>query len=345
MFAPFTRDEVEAVRSIVLMGQQQDDMLLSNCSTRPLSQTRSFIRRFKRVLLDSQASSNDITKSANEQYVAIIAGVRMKRGGHHRMPNATSLSNLASPLMSSIKTVPFKFRSKYGKSEAEAEPAPALPPPLPTRSRSVSEGLTVPDIQPQRRAESAIRVVPPVATKIPRACESIDELEPGTLAAILTSPDGNVIICRVLGRRVVNGEGQVLVAFFHPEIGPCFVRPQQLVKLRSGEPTDGLPYPVTVDNILEQIFQEGQALVMDVSMPTHDPAVQQQQSSYVMFRSLACAVQLSLLSFAAHYKVPRDKLDIMYKAVNTMNPPKYMSSVPINERCQELVQQILRRLY
>lgn len=344
MFAPFTRDEVEAVRSIVLMGQQQDDMLLSNCSTRPLSQTRSFIRRFKRVLLDSQASVIDITKSANEQYVSIIAGVRMKRGGHHRMPNATSLSNLASPLFNSIKTVPFKFRSKYGKSEAEPEPAPALPPPLPTRSRSVSEGLTVPEIPP-KKPETTIPVLPPISTKIYRACESIDDVDPGQLVAIWPAADRTMIFCRVLARRVVNGEGQVLVGFFQPDIGPCFVRPQQVVKLRPSEPTDKLPDPLTVDAIIEQIGQEGQALVMDLSMPTGDPAVQQQQSSYVMYRSLACAVQLLLLSFAAHYKVPRDKLDIMYKALSSMNPPKYASSVQANEKCRELVQQILQRLY
>lgn len=144
MFMPFTNDEIESIRSIVLLGQQNNDMLLSNCSTRPIVQTRSFIQRFKRLLLDTQTSVKDITKSANEQYVAIIAGVRFKKlSKNNHLPNATSVANLSSPLLKIPRSVPHKFFSKFAKYDDEAvSTTQNLPPPIPTRSRSISDGLS-----------------------------------------------------------------------------------------------------------------------------------------------------------------------------------------------------------
>ena len=160
MFMPFTNDEIESIRSIVLIGQQNNDMLLSNCSSRPIVQTKSFIQRFKRLLLDTQNSIADITKSANEQYVAIIAGVRVKKNPKlNSMPSATSVANLASPLLKIPRSFPHKFFSKFAKYDDEDDipisKTKNLPPPLPTRSRSISDGLSNYD-QPFRynKAES-----------------------------------------------------------------------------------------------------------------------------------------------------------------------------------------------
>lgn len=154
MFMPFTDDEIESIRSIVLIGQQNNDMLLSNCSSRPILQTKSFIQRFKRLLLDTQNTVKDITKLANEQYVAIIAGVRVKRCPKlNSIPSATSVSNLASPLLKIPRSLPHKFYSKFAKFDDEEEmltqKTKNLPPPLPTRSRSISDGLSNYD-QPSR---------------------------------------------------------------------------------------------------------------------------------------------------------------------------------------------------
>lgn len=345
MFAPFTLDEVESVRSIVLMGQQQDDMLLSNCSTRPLAQMRSFIRRFKRLLLDSQVTVNDIAKSANEQYVAIIAGVRTKRGSH-KIANATSVGNFVSPLMRSIQTVPLKFRSKYTRVEAEAEQPQGARPPLTTRSRSLSEGLAMPDISVTKRTEEKIPVMPPLSVKILRACRSIDELRPGMLAAVIRAQDGNAIpvIGRILGTKIIDGEGMALVAFFQPDMKPCYVRPEQIVKEKTAE-EKVLTEPFTVDSILESITEDSSSLVIDVSLPgAEDIGVHEQQRKCVVFKSFRCAMQLSLLSFAANYKVPEDKLRLMLNLVQTLNPVKYMSSVPIDAKCQELIEMILAKL-
>lgn len=140
MLAPFTNDEVESIRSIVLLGQQQNEMLLENCSTRPLQQTKSFIRRFKRLLLDNQTTISEITKAANEQYVAIIAGMRIKRSTN-RMTNATSVANLAEPILRIPQTIPRKFRPKFILDEEALENANPSLSRMPTRSRSISDGL------------------------------------------------------------------------------------------------------------------------------------------------------------------------------------------------------------
>lgn len=159
MFMPFTNDEVESIRSIVLVGQQNNDMLLSNCSSRPILQTKSFIQRFKRLLLDSQSSVTDITKSANEQYVAIIAGVRVKKNAKlNSIPSATSVANLSSSLLKIPRTFPHKFYSKFARYDDDEEivntKTKNLPPPLPTRSRSISDGLSNYD-QPSKSNQSS----------------------------------------------------------------------------------------------------------------------------------------------------------------------------------------------
>jgi hypothetical protein len=191
LFAPFTADEVEGIRSLVLIGQQQDDMLLLNCSPRPLPETRSFIQRFRSLLLDSTTPTSEITKSANEQYVAIIAGVDVKRANRQaRITSAASMANLTSPLM---QTMPFKFRLKYARLESELD----QPPPPPTRSRSVCEGLVLPDAVVT--SEEAAPAPPPARRTFRGAEANAAVLALGTLAALLREGGGPGTFCRGSG--------------------------------------------------------------------------------------------------------------------------------------------------
>jgi hypothetical protein len=258
MFAPFTLDEVESICSIVLIDQQNDDMLVSNCSSRPIAQTRSFIRRFKNLLLDSAVPIAEITKSANEQYVAIIAGVKVKRGNKQpRLSNATSVVNLSSSLM---KTAPFKFRIKYARTEATLDQPPVASPRSPTRSRSICEGLALPDRSPQNSRTTTSR--PKWAT----------------------SP-------RFSGRKPIHGTDHFLVAFFRPDIWPCYVRSHQIVVF-GRQPKARIPDQpvfVTIDALLDSWIY---ALVGGPLNP-------------LIVSALAYAIRMLFLSFAANYVMPR----------------------------------------
>ena len=344
MFVPFTEDEVESIRSIVLIGQQQDDMLLGNCSKRPVLQTRSFIRRFKRQLLDAQISLKDITDSANEQYVSIIAGVRVKktlRTGH--MTTATSVLNLASPLYQSTNSLPFKFRSKYARPDTPIE-TPNLPPPLPTRSRSVADGLSRPEIVHFHQTPIKFQVFPPLPKRIPRACKSVNDLKPGIIAALLHNQGGPANICRVLGARPINGIPHLLVSFFRNDLPPAYVTPQHLVILPPYPRQSKLilPSPLTVDSLLERMMQTSHLIIMDneTSLQSTDPLLVQQHRE-LMFRTLTCAAQLLFLDFTANYKVPPEKLKLILDSIDLMIPPRYNSSKEINKRCKEIIEQII----
>ncbi|KAH0792492.1 hypothetical protein GPJ56_003669 [Histomonas meleagridis] len=342
MFAPFTNEEVESIRSIVRLEQQKDDMLLSNCSTRPLPQVRSFIRRFKRSLLDAQTPTKDIAMAANEQYVAIIAGVRIKRNNRSlQMKSAKSVANLASPLYQTMKTMPLKFRAKYARNEAENEPAPTLPPPLPTRSRSISEGLS---LIVQQQQQTKIPILPPLNRTLPRACSSASELKFGSLAA-LPSGNGPAFVCRVLGSKKIMDKEYILVSFFQPDITPCYVPPQNLVKLMpaSSLNTFDLPNPISVDTILEQLMQTSSYVVNEIPPSSNDP-ITQEKHKYIQFKSVACASQLIFLDYAANNRIPPDKMKLILDSFPKMNPLKYSSSEAINNRCKELIQQILSGL-
>ena len=369
MFAPFTNDEVESIRSIVLLGQQKDDMLLSNCSKRPILQTRSFIRRFKRDLLDTQVKINEITNSANEQYVAIIAGVRLKRNNNNRMTNATSVTNLASPIFQSVESVPYKFRSKFVKFEPEIEVS-TLPPPLPTRSKSVSENLgslqdnqtrspapipmptkapqpkpTVNIVRPQQPiVKTHFQILPPLQAIFPRACKNASELKPGTLATLLSDNGGPAIICRVLGQRVINGTIYLLISFFQSDFAPSYVQPHHLMILPPYPRYNKLvlPNPLTIDALLERIIQTAQVIVIDnIMQPQDSDPVAIQRHRELILRILSCAAHLVFLDFAASYVVSKDKLKTILKAIGLMNPIKYVSNKPIHARCIDLIDQIL----
>jgi hypothetical protein len=312
MFAPFTRGEVESIRSIVLIGQHKDDMLLSNCSSRPIAQTRSFIRRFKSLLLDTEVAVPDITRSANEQYVAIIAGVRVKRSPeHHRMPNATSMSNL-----SLNQTVPFKFRVRFNRLDSESEQPQR---PLPTRSRSVAQGLVLPDRLPEVQ-------IPPVA-----------KFSAGQIVSISVNPPGH---CRILGFTKVNGRQHAFVAFFQPDRKPAYVDVSQLRVL----PEQRSPQDTTVDSLLECWVRECYALVLEMCPVVPSDPEAQQRSTVVFQRTLACAVQMSLLNFVAHYRAPGEKVAMMLQAIFTIHPPKFTSSTIVDARSKELVTRIVESM-
>ncbi|OHT07651.1 hypothetical protein TRFO_24152 [Tritrichomonas foetus] len=347
MFAAFTEDEVESIRSIVLLGQQQDDMLISNCSTRPILQTRSFIRRFKRQLLDSNVTIKEITNTANEQYVAIIAGVRVKKNSRQsHLPSASSVMNLASPFFQPTNSLPFKFRSKYARPES-AQDTPSLPPPLPTRSRSVMEGLARPDPVSFHPQALKFNVIPPLQKLFPRACKNVSELKPGTLAALLSNNGGPAIICRVLGSRPINGVPHLLVSFFQADLTPAYVMPQHLVILPPYPRHSKLvlPDPLTVDTLLERMMQTSQVIIMEneIQPQSNDPHILQQHRD-LMFRTLTCAAQLLFLDFAANFKVPKERLKLILDSIELMSPAKYMSSKIINNRCRDLIAQIISDL-
>jgi hypothetical protein len=330
MFAPFTRDEVESIRSIVLINQQHDDMLVSNCSTRPITQTRSFIRRFKNLLLDSSVTVPEITKSANEQYVSIIAGVRMKRNRQSRLANTTSVANLASSFM---QTVPFKFRIKYARAETEIEQQTALPPPLPTRSRSVAEGLT---LSPKHEP---IPVLPPIAPKFDRGATSPQNAPPGTLAAVFRESDAPATFCRILGKKAIQGTDHLLVGFFQPEMRPCYVRPQQLVVFISRSRPKDWPNPITIDALLDYWIRANQSWIHSIQEPLPGGPL-----NPLLVRALTYAIHLSFLNFAANYVVPRDKLLMLLGLISKLNPLKYNSSKIISERSMAKIEDILASL-
>ena len=348
MFASFTENEVEGIRSIVLAGEHQDEMLLSNCSSRPIIQTKSFIRRFKRQLLDPQVSIKDITNFANEQYVAIIAGVRVKKSMRtNHLSSTNSVMNLSSPFLQQTGSLPFKFRSKYGHSETPPKISPYSPP-LPTLSRSVSEGLTTrADPSYMYKQPLKFRVIPPLQKIFPRSCKNVSELPPGTLAALLSNNGGPAIICRVLGSRAIHGIPHLLVSFFQADLPPAYVMPQHLVILPPYPKYSKLvlPDPLSVDTLLERMMQTSQVIIMEneIQPQSNDPVILQQHRD-LMFRTLACAAQLIFLNIAANYKVPKDRLRLILDSVELMSPAKYSSSKIINNRCKELIRQIISDL-
>ena len=50
------------------------------------------------------------------------------------------------------------------------------------------------------------------------------------------------------------------------------------------------------------------------------------------------------LNIAANYKVPKDRLKLILDSVELMSPAKYNSSKIINNRCKELIRQIISDL-
>ena len=334
MFAPFTHDEVESVRSIVRLDQQKNDMLLSNCSSRPLPQIRSFIRRFKRSLLDMQTPTSDIVISANEQYVNIIAGVKTKRNGRY---TSKSVPNLTNNFLTTINAFPLKFRAKYMKSEENEETAKAG-----SSSKSTSDGLNL--LAENERQQQRIPIIPYIKIKFPKACKNAKELNIGSLAA-LPSENEPVFVCRVIGSKIIKGIEYILVSFFQPDMNPCYVLPQNLIKLLPINEADNfmLPNTVSVDNILERLMQASYFIINLIQLQSNDLNTQKKHR-FIQFKTLSCASQLIFLDYVANYKIPKEKIDIIIDSFPKISPLKYGSSEAICNRCTKLICNIISKL-
>lgn len=325
MFAPFTHDEVEGIRSIVRLGQQKDKMLLANCSSRPLPQIRAFVHRFKRSLSDAHVPTAEIALAANEQYLNIVAGAALK-GARRSQARQTGS---APSILTAIGALPLKFRAKYmERTNAEA------PRPLPSRSRSTADGLCA-------LSAPAVPVMPAAAVGFPRACRAAAELRVGALAA-LPAPNGPVFVCRVLGSKLISGAEHLLVAFFQPDISPCYVLPQSLIKLVpcSGSDAFRLPGTVTVDSVLEKVMQESNQ-ILNMVQPFSDDANLMQRHKYIQFKTLTCASQLIFLNYVANYDMRREKIELILNSFPKICPLKYNSSEEIYKRCNELIRGII----
>jgi hypothetical protein len=248
-----------------------------------------------------QASTSDITKSANEQYVAIIAGVRSKRASRLlSMPNTASMANL-----SMNQTVPFKFRVKFGHN-SDSPPRSS-----PTRSRSVAQGLTLPDKTPNR-------------------------IRPGQIASLTQRIDFPPMPCRVLGVKSIRGIPHALVAFFQREFQPCYVQLSQLGPLpERPKPPDP---DLSVDFLLDRWIRDSYVMLLEIQ-PLTLPA-----TSTVFQRAFVSAVELLLLAFASNFKAPTEKLSLMLDTIVGIHPPKFTSTQIVDERAKEMIRNILKSL-
>lgn len=342
MFAPFTIDEIESIRSIVQLEQQKNDMLLSNCSNRPLPQIRSFIRRFKRSLLDSAVTSKDITSSANEQYVGILAGIHVKKNPTKVMKSTISVSNLASPLYKNIGTLPLKFRSKYGKSYEGEPKEEEINNKRMTRSRSISDGMSFLQVNNVVHENNpTIPLIPPLEKKLLKSYKDVSEIKIGSIAALMSNLNGTTFVCRILGTKKILGVSHLLVSFFQPDIKPCYVQPQNLIKLPDKLTSAHLELPkvVNVDEILEKLMQTSHYAVNEI--PSNN---NQFVHKYVQFKSISIAAQLILLEFIANNKIPPEKLKIILDSFPQFNPNKFSSTEVICDRCKALLQIIISSL-
>ncbi|EAX89164.1 hypothetical protein TVAG_229860 [Trichomonas vaginalis G3] len=346
VFQSFTADEVESIKSVFMIGQQSNDMLLKNCSRRPLAEIRAFIKRFKKYLTDGTTSSEEIAKMANQQYVAIITMARAKRNIHQQtMSSAHSMTNLSLPFTNPQDSLPLKFRTKFSRLDADKETPPQKPL-LTTRSRSVANGLGS-ELLPNK---TRIDVIPPIDINFPHACRSPDEIIPGDLAAVLKSKSGPTIICRVIALKEFDSKPHALVAFFLQDFKPCWVPLHHLVMLKHEADTDleKKEEDLTVDTILKKIMVRAQSIVLannDFDEPEAGNITQQQQSKNILFQALACAAQLQLISFGATWEIPDEKFQKIMREVNKLSQPRFKSTSEVNARCMELIEKILAYIH
>ena len=344
VFSPFSAEEVESIRSVVMVGQQSDDMLLANCTKRPIAETRAFIRRFKKTLLDPHTTPEEIAVAANQQYIPIITAARSKRNIHGTMSATKSMFNLAGTLGDPADSLPFKFRSKVSRDESDSEqnvPRQSLP----TRSRSVQNGLNV-EFEEKKKHVSKIEVIPPFDCHFPHSCKTIEDVEPG-LAAVLRTSTGPSIICRVLAVKENDGNPLALVAFFQQDIKPCYVPLHHLVMLKHGADADLADGSLTVDAVLKRIMVQAQSAVLvsdDLEDLENDASIAPGHRKAIIFQALACAAQLQLLSFICSWEVPLAKQAVMFEEVGKMTQAKFRSTEEINARCRVLISQILEYL-
>ncbi|EAY00692.1 hypothetical protein TVAG_189080 [Trichomonas vaginalis G3] len=347
IFQAFTLEEVESIRSVVLIGQQNDDMLLTNCTHRPLSEAQAFIKRFKKNLLDIHVESQEISDMANQQYVAIITAARAKKSMHaNNLSSTNSIANLTLPFANAIDSLPLKFRMKFSKIETETE-ASSPKPPIPTRSKSVTNGMNK-EIEVKPVPKIQIPVIPPSDFKFLHSVKDASEITPGDLAAVLKNREGPTIICRVIALKTINGIPHALVASFLNEIGPCYFPLHHLVMLRSEADTfEPGAQILTVDKLVKKIMLRAQSVVLaieDIPGMKSGNSIKPELRKNMLYQTLACAAQLQLLNFIASWEIPESKMEILLREVEKMFQAKFKSTEETNLRCQTIFGQILEHV-
>ena len=339
VFLPFTSEEVESIKSVVMLNQQSDDMLLSNSTRRPLAETRAFIRRFKKFLVDQHTSSEELANMGNQQYVAIITAARAKR---KVMSSAHSMMNLSLPFTNPSDSLPLKFRTKFSKLDSETDSSQPRPS-LPTRSRSVF--ALNQELEQQKAKKSKIPIFPAIDFQFPHGCKSPDDITPGDLAAVMKTKSGPPIIGRVIALKEINGAPHALVTFFLEEITPSYLPLNHLVMLKHEYQSLDIKEneKLTVDAVLKRIIGQAQSIVL-VNDEMEQIESDDKLRKNILFQALSCSANLQLLAFVANWQVPEDKMLVILKEVRKMAQPKYKSTEEINNRCNELIMKILQHI-
>ena len=333
IFESFTISEVESIRSVVLIGQQSNDMLLSNCSIRSLPEIKSFIKKFLKKLLDSNISSNEIVNLANQQYLSILNGSRSRKFFTNSLPSTQSVMSFTHYLPS-IDSLPLKFRVKFAKNENESN----ISKPIPTRSKSVSTGLNL------THNESNIQIIPPIDCNLIVSCKKMEDLIPGNLAAIIKSKNGNTILCRILGGKYINEIPHALVSFFNSENLPCYIRLHQIVLLKNNqknfEINNNNNNNINVDLILYQILSDAQSFVFlnNQNFINEEKKINNNK----LIQTIACAAQLQLLNFVSNWEIPIEKINKMFESLTKIYRIQFKSTEEINQRCMLLIKNILK---
>jgi hypothetical protein len=323
MFRAFEVGEVEGIRTVVLVGHQGNDTLLSNCSTRSLPEIRAFIRRYKADLVDGHKSTPDIAKMANENYLAILAGVRQKRmDKQFQMSSAMSTTNF-----SMNQTVPFKFCTRLGCLDA-------LPPrPCPPRSVSVPDALFVP-------APIVIEVLPSFfdSTTSPTHCANI---RPGRLALVYTTQNITFpsAICRILAVTTIDGTDYALVAFFQAAVKPCYVSFAD-IHLIPEHPNVKMT-EFTVDGLIHECLQQSVCILICAHPQMKTSATSQETSRLIFRMAIEYALQILLVAFASNYRVPEPKTKLLIDGTTNLWEVQFRSTQIINERSVAMITHVL----
>ena len=373
MFSAFTLEEVDNIRSVVFIGKQDNEELLLNSTSRPLNQTRAFIRRFKRYLLDLQYSASQIVDMANHQYIAIIRSIRSKKSSFNSPSSIKSNNSISNTWISSslvLTSVPLKFRSKfYHEFPTSTENSSKPSSDFSTLSTNSNLNYSSPSYNTLLK-QNVIPYLPISTYRHPRALNSID-IPAGSLVAIFRSPSEVPVVSRILGARKINGYDYLLVSFFQKGVIPCYVPPQSIIPIVSASFENESPIRFSVDFIIEHIMKMAQHLIIDNSHEiqphlSQDPTqknlnddmnkinnsenisnpnpFQDQVQNLIHLSTFNCALQLLLLSFLGNWEIPENKQKLMIEAIFSLSQIKYQSTRPSYERGKNLLKDIIQKI-
>lgn len=348
MFPSFTSAEVEQIRYVVIIGHHDNEQLLLNSTSRPLVQTKGFIRRFKRYLLDSQYSCSEIAEMANIQYSSIINSMRSKTSAlgtksSKNLKMSTKITNRQVFINSQPFSVPYRFKSKFVHISPPNEST------IYTRSN---------ETQPKSDSESTITsipIIPPSSFHFSKAYKSIADVHPGQIAVYVLEQFSPPIFCRILAVRKINEEDYLLVSFFLKGLSPCYIIPQDLVPVFIHHTDNKNIISVSVDYVLEQIITTAQSQIYEEmtlqqyqissqsqNQQSSTPFVTSEQVRSTIFNNLfICCSHLLLLSFASNWTIPPEKLEKLLNALSKINGTQFQSTKIIFDRCMNLIQKIL----